>query len=367
MMLRRLLPLALACPAGVLFAQSPSDLAVRLAPQFYQYTIEGPARTRISELAVPLYALVPITSSFSIDVGSAYAQARVEQTSGGTTATSTISGFTDTQLRANYVIGNDFIVLTGGVNLPNGESTVSQEQLAAASLIGSDFLALPISNMGTGFGGTAGMAITRPVGAWNLGVGASVRRSAAYNPIDAGGGQVLHYQPGNEYRARLGIDRGVGTGRVTLGFTYSTFGDDNLAGSVYNTGDRYIAQLGFDNTVGVGRLALDAWNLFRTNGTLADGSFYGHENIGNIALAYGVPAGRVTIEPTVEGRTWTQENASASVLATAGVRADIRAGAATISPSGGYSTGHIASPGGAGVGETAPMRGFHAMLAIRLR
>jgi hypothetical protein len=366
-MLRRLLPLAFACPAGLAFGQSSADVGVRLAPQFFEYAIDGATQTRISELAVPLYVLVPITSSLSVDVGSAYTQARVEQTAGGSSTTSTISGFTDTQIRANYVLGNDFIVLTGGLNLPSGESTVSEQQLAAASLIGSDFLALPISSMGTGFGGTAGMAIARPIGAWNLGVGASVRRSAAYDPLDAGGGQVLHYQPGNEYRARIGIDRGVGTGRVTLGFTYSTFGDDNLAGSVYNTGDRYIAQVGFNNTVGAGRLAIDAWNLFRTNGTLADGSFYGHENIGNIDLAYGIPAGRVTIEPTVEGRTWTQENASASVLATAGLRADIRAGAVTISPSGGYSTGHVASSGGAGLGETTPMRGFHVILGIRLR
>jgi hypothetical protein len=366
-MLRRLLPFALAFPTGYAIAQSPTDASARFAPQFYQYTIDGPTRTRISELAVPLYVLVPVTSSFSIDIGGAYARARVEQTAGGTTASSTISGFTDTQVRANYVIGNDFIVLTGGLNLPNGESTVSQQQLVAASLIGSDFLALPISNMGTGFGATAGMAIARPAGTWNLGFGASVRRSAGYDPVDAGGGPVLHYQPGNEYRARVGIDRGIGTGRVTLGLTYSTFGDDNLAGSVYNTGDRYIAQLGFDNTVGTGRLAIDAWNLFRTNGTLADGSFYGHENIGNLDLAYDVPAGRLTIEPTVEGRIWTQQNASASVLATAGLRADVRVGGVTVSPSGGYSTGHIASPGGAGLSETTPMRGFHAMLAIRLR
>jgi hypothetical protein len=366
-MLRRLLPLALACPAGLASGQSPADVSVRFVPQFFQYTIDGATRTRISELAVPLYVLVPITASLSVDVGSAYTQARVEQTGGGSSATSTISGFTDTQLRANYVLGNDFMVLTGGLNLPSGESTVSQQQLAAASLIGSDFLALPVSSMGTGFGGTAGMAIARPIGAWNLGVGARVRRSAAYDPLDADGGQVLHYQPGNEYRARIGIDRGVGTGRVTLGFTYSTFGDDNLAGSVYNTGDRYIAQGSFDNTVGGGRLAIDAWNLFRTNGTLADGSFYGHENIGNVDLAYGIPVGGITIEPTIEGRRWTQEDVSASLLATAGLRADIHAGAVTISPSGGYSTGHVASVGGAALSETTPMRGFHGILAIRLR
>lgn len=366
-MLRRLLPLALALSTTVAGAQDGSAASARLAPQFFQYTIDGSTPTKISELSIPLYVLVPVSSGFSIDVGTAYAQARVQQTLGGSTTSSTISGFTDTQIRGNYVIGNDFIVLTGGINLPNGTSTVTPQQLVAADLIGSDFLALPISSLGTGLGATAGIAVTRPLGDWNIGVGASLRRSAGYDPLDAPGGPVLHYQPGNEYRARIGADHGIGTGRLTLGLTYSSFGDDNLAGSVYNTGDRYIAQLSFDNTVGSGRLGIDAWNLFRGNGTLADGAFDGHENIGNVDLAYGVPAGRLIIEPSVEARTWTQKNAAASLLGTIGLRVEVRAHGLVVSPSGGYSVGRLGSIGAPGPSDTTPMRGFHAILAIRVR
>src|SRR6185437_14738698 len=224
----------------------------RLAPQFHSYTIGTPSNTKITELAIPIYAFVPITQALSVDVGAACAAAHVEQTTTGQTVRSDVSGLTDSQVRANYVMGTDFVVLTAGINLPSGHSAVTQSQQLAAGLIGSDFLAFPISNMGTGFGGTGGVAIARPLGDWNAGFAVSMRRSSSYAPFDDAGVRDLRYQPGDEYRARAGIDRAVGTGRVTLGITYSRFGNDELAGSIYNTGDRYLTTFSLDNTVGAG-------------------------------------------------------------------------------------------------------------------
>jgi hypothetical protein len=368
-MSRRSLSLLALCAlsAPALSAQSILDAGARVAPQYHQYTIESPSNTKISEFSLPLFVLVPLTRSLSVDVGSSYAQSRVEQTNDGKTTTSSISGLTDTQVRANLVLGNDFIVLTAGLNLPTGKSTVTSPQQLAASLIGSDFLAFPISNMGTGFGGTGGIAIARPVGDWNFGFGFSMRRSAQYDPFDAVGGTALHYQPGNEYRGRAGLDRAVGTGRVTLGLTYSTFGSDNLGGSLYNTGDRWLSQASFVNNLAGGQVTLSAWDLFRTAGTLADSSAIGHENIVNGALAYGIPIGNATLEPNIEGRAWMQESASTSALATFGLRMQIGAAGFSVLPSVGYSIGRLAAQDINGLNTTATMTGFHGTLAIRIR
>jgi hypothetical protein len=259
------------------------------------------------------------------------------------------------------------IVLTAGVNLPTGQSSVKQEQLLAAGLIGSDFLAFPISNMGTGFGGTGGVAFARPVGDWNIGAGFSMRQSSAYEPLEAPGAITPRYQPGNEYRVRAGVDRTFGTGRVNLGLTYSTFGNDNLAGSIYNTGNRWITQLGLTNNYGPGTLVLSAWNLFREAGTLADSSYLGHENIGNAALSYGVLMGGATIEPNVEGRIWTQSGGvPTSMMTTLGIRSQITVAGFTMLPSVGYSLGKLAAQD-KGVNTTASLTGLHGTLAIRLR
>src|ERR1043165_7732652 len=101
-----------------LSAQSIFDIGVRVAPQFHSYDITSPSNTKISEFSVPVFVLVPITPSLSVDLGTSYAHSQVDQTTNGTTTASTISGLTDTQLRANYTVGADMLVLTAGVNIP---------------------------------------------------------------------------------------------------------------------------------------------------------------------------------------------------------------------------------------------------------
>lgn len=359
---------ALAVSASAASAQSMLDVGIRVAPQFHSYDIKSPSNTKISEFAVPMFVLVPVTSALSFDVGTSFARSQVDQTSAnGQSVRSTISGLTDTQIRANYTIGTDLVVLTAGVNLPTGQSTVTVPQQLAANLIGSDFLSFPISNMGTGFGATGGVAFARPVGEWNVGVGLSMRRSAQYEPFDVGGGQALHYQPGNEYRVRGGIDHPLGTGRISAGLTYSTFGNDNLAGSIYNTGNRWLTQVAVNNTVGLGQATLVAWNLFREAGTLADSSYLGHENITSAALSYGIPVGSMILEPNVEGRLWMQYgDVPKSGLATVGVRAQLPVLGFTMLPSLGYSLGQLAAQD-QGLNTTASLTGLHASIAIRLR
>lgn len=366
-MLRRLVTLALAC-AAPLGAQTSFDVHARLAPQFHSYKLSSPTNTTISEFSVPLFVKVPVTPRLSIDLGTSYASAHVERT-GAQKVTSDISGLTDTQIRANLTLGNDFVIITGGVNLPTGQAQVLIDQLPAASLIGSDFLAFPISNMGTGFGGTGGIAMARPMGEWSVGIGVSMRQSAGYEPFRVASGPGMRYQPGNEYRGRVGLERPVGTGHVMFGLTFSKFGNDDLAGSVYNTGDRYLSQVDFYNDVGGGRLSVSGWNLLRMRGKVVGGATLESENITNTSLSYGIQVGSsAVLEPNVEARAWMQgAGASASFMGTLGLRVALSAGGFSLLPGAGFSFGQIAAADPSGTGTTAGLTGLHGTLAIRLR
>jgi hypothetical protein len=215
--------------------------------------------------------------------------------------------------------------------------------------------------MGTGFGATAGLAVARPVGEWNLGFGASLRRSSAYEPFEDGAGGRPRFQPGNEYRARLGVDHSFGTGRVAIGMIYSRFGKDELAGSLYNTGDRYITQLGFNNSIGGADLVVAGWNLFRAKGTLFTGAISSSENIANVLLGVGFHTMGGVVEPTVEVRNMQQAHTKPSTLGNLGLRYSVDMGMFGITPSAAYTVGKLATSG-----ATANLSGFRAMLAIRL-
>lgn len=373
--MRNTVLLALTIAAPVLGAQSVFDSELRLAPQFVQYEIKGPSNEKISEFALPVFVSIPFGSQFTFDVGTSYARAKV--TNGN--ALSEINGLTDTQLRGNYTLGNDFMVITAGINLPTGRSSVTTDQQTAAGRIGSDFLAFPISNMGTGLAATAGIAVARPMGDWNLGFGGAVRHSASYDPFDLPGQPVLHFTPGDEYRARVGVDRGLLSGRMSLGLTYSAFGNDDAGGSVYNTGNRVIAQAVVTNSVAGSEVTFAGYNVFRAPGKYASGDPAGRENIANGYLGVGINMLGTLVEPSVEVRHWLQnipsvtvgatttaERSQSSYLGTIGLRTRIAVLGFSAYPSAGYTMGKVATADAAGVPVQADLTGFKAQLAIRV-
>lgn len=357
--------LAAAVPAG---AQVFDGARVQSGPQYVQYRIAGTVGETISELAIPVFAIVPIGSRFSVDVGTSYAQSRVRFDGGE----SSVSGMTDTQLRANYTLGNDFIVLTAGVNLPTGETTVTLDQLLAASRIANDFLSFPISSMGAGTAVTGGVAVARPLGTWNVGAGGSVRFASAFEPVEPESGPPPRYQPGNEYKLRLGADRPLGAGQLAMGLTFSTFGEDDFAGSLYNTGDRYVGQVGYARPVSFGTFNVGAWNLYRSEGQLIGGIDIPWDNIVNVSTSLAIHTRGPVIEPSLQLRSWFQRVSATdteaartdrSTLAELGVRARVGAGPFVVFPGVGYVAGRLA----AGADATAGLTGFRGALGVQLR
>lgn len=372
--MRRLVLLAPALTLGVTApfagAQAVLRQTIRLAPQYVSYKIDAPVGRTISELAVPLAFVLPIGSRFTVDLATAYAHARVKGDGG--TFESRINGITDTQMRGNFTIGADAIVLTLGVNIPTGQATVDSAQRLAAGNIGNDFFAFPISNMGTGLAGTGGIAIARPVGSWNVGFGGSVRRSAKYEPgLEDDAGTQVKYLPGDEYRARLGVDRPVGAGRVALGLTYSAFGDDAAGTFTYSTGDRWVAQGAYNTPLRGTDLYLSAWNLRRLAGQQANGVTTPPENIVNLAMSLAWRLGGASLEPNMELRHWSRDGDRAGQLAMLGLRTRVSVGEVGAIPSASYAVGSLTLPNTRGsggetvAGADADLRGWRVALTMR--
>ncbi|HUF28073.1 MAG TPA: hypothetical protein VMM18_13950 [Gemmatimonadaceae bacterium] len=340
-------------------AQSIVDGSVRTAPQILVYELGSPVARRVTQVAIPMAIVIPIGRGLVVDLGTAWASAEVE----GEGTRSRVEGLTDTQLRATYTLGRDAVVLTAGLNLPTGQSTVDSAGIEAAGIIGNDFLAFPISNMGTGFGGTGGLAAARTFGAWSLGAGASMRYSARYEPFEIGGDRV-QYEPGNEYRLRIGGDRMLFGGRFAFGLTAAFFGDDAAGGTTYATGDRYIVQAGLARRVGGTDLTISGWNLTRGTGETIAGTAP-WENIANLTFVAGMEAGGARIEPSVELRhryeSGSGEPSRDGVLATLGLRAGWRILGVSVSPAVGYTIGGV----DATAGERSRLTGWRASVGMR--
>ncbi|MBI2408403.1 MAG: hypothetical protein HYV19_08915 [Gemmatimonadetes bacterium] len=344
-------------------AQGLGDAAAAVMPQAVSIKIgTGATAKTVSQTSVPFVFVLPLTSRFNVDLATAFASSDVSVNG---KSVSSISGLTDTQVRANLTLGNDAVVFTIGANLPTGQYQIATDKADAAGQIGNDFLIFPTSSYGSGLSTTGGVAVARTLGTWNFGLAGSFRKSTefdAYTSTDGSTKQVLTFTPADEVRARIGADRSIGDGRLALGVTYSTFGSDVLSNTTYSTGDRFIGQGSLYYPVGGADVYLSGWGLYRAKGQQYLGEAPS-ETVANGAAAVGFRAGSWYIEPNIEARSWQVDGYKAGLLGNGGVRLRYTTGAFTFMPSATYHVGTLYTLGG---GETFDVTGWRASVMLRL-
>ncbi len=345
-------------------AQGLGDVAGAAFPQYSTVKIgSGTTAKTVSQVSMPVVLVLPLGERFNIDLATAYATSDVKVNGA---SVSSISGLTDTQVRANYTLGNDAVVFTLGANLPTGQYKIAEDKADAAGQIGNDFLIFPISSYGSGFSATGGVAFARPVGDWNVGVAGSFRKSTKFDAFSgtgtSGSQETLTFTPADEVRARIGADRYVGNGRLNLGLTFSTFGSDVLANTSYATGDRYIAQASLYYPVGGTDVWLSGWGLYRAKGQQYGGDAP-PETVLNGSVSLGFHYGDILIEPSLEGRNWQVDGFNAGGLFNGGLRVRYAAGPVTLIPSFTYQYGKLYPLGG---GNSIDLTGWRTSLTFRV-
>lgn len=315
--------------AGPLSAQGTNALypssSVVSGFEYQRYGFDNTYLTQsASQWSIPLVLVAPLGRQASVDLTTHYAHTEV--TSSGTLS---YSGFTDTQLRLLYTIGQQRAVASLSLNLPTGKHSFSTTQFPVSTAISSNYLSFPVNNLGSGFGVTTGLAYATPAGAWNIGLAGSVRYQASYHPFT---GDAFNYNPGLEGRLRFGVDRLIGErGRFLFGETFSTFSTDQFSGTSsfvggwYNPGARFITDVGYACSWGRTSLTIGAWDYYRMAGSSVDSTVTDtKENIFNTELRVARQISqRFTIEPLVGFRQWNPAGGTAGRLYSFGSNARI--------------------------------------------
>ena len=300
-------------PAPPVSAQL-DEPTVGVGTHFHGYSFDaGLGAEAANLLMVPVAFHTPLFGNLEVDVYGAWARGQVER--GGQVLT--LEGFTDTQIRTSFG-PTPWALLTVSVSLPTGEATHDAEEAVVASVLATDLLGFREANWGTGFGITPGFATARQMGRWSVGVGASYRVSGDFEPSAA---STVTYQPGNEARIRLGVDRNVGEGgKITAGMTWQEFETDQVDGqNLFQAGSRYRGDLSWAFRTGG-----STWTLFATDTWREEGSFpgvtgptaqTGSQNIAQVGAAASIPVGTVhRIRPRVDFQLQTRDEAGSGWL-----------------------------------------------------
>ncbi len=301
-----------------------------------------PGVRRLSQLAVPFGVVAPF-GRLTIDLGTAWVSTRLERPDG---SRHPVDDFTDTQARASYIFGRDAVVATVAVNLPTGPQRATAKDYTVIGAVSPSFLGFPAAAYASGFSVTSGLAGAIQAGQWSLGLAGSIRVSRRFTPYaDAVG--AITYKPGLEGRVRAGADGLVGSSRLSLGFTYSTFGDDQfgLNGSTrgqYRPGPRWVAEAALVAPLGGSTLSLTAFDFHRAAGDTTGVTAKNRENLAAGELSVSIPlADWLAFEPVAAGRVSKPEVGSGRMTG-AGAGFRIRLGGSVwLSPQARYDRGWV--------------------------
>jgi hypothetical protein len=230
---------------------------------FKGYSFEdGLGPTAAQLLIVPVAVRIPFTETFQTDVMGAWAQGQVERE--GTTFQ--LQGPVDTQVKLSWT-ARPWMVLSLAANLPTGNESHTAEEAVVAAVLATDLLGFRESTWGTGMAFTTGIATARRMGQWGIGLGASYRMANEFEPSAE---QGITYQPGQEVRVRLGLDRNIGeAGKLSLGGTFQNFAEDQLDGrNLFQAGNRIMVDGAYAFRVGSQTWTMYGSNLWREQGDL---------------------------------------------------------------------------------------------------
>jgi len=187
--------------------------------------------TSVSQLSVPVTAVVPWGERWTFDLYGAYAQGvvRAAPRAGRTgDGRATLSGLTDIKLRAVGRLAGDAVLITLGANVPTGRTSLDVDEFRALRVLAAPALALRTPALGTGPGGTAGVVVARQLGAWAGAAGLSYELRGSYSPlaaIAAGVGSTT-WNPGDALHLSLGADRLLGNHELSLNVSGDFFTRD---------------------------------------------------------------------------------------------------------------------------------------------
>lgn len=236
--------------------------SIGIGVEYMGYSFEEGLGASAAQLfLVPVAVRFPI-GSLTFDVYSAWAQGRVERDD----FAYTLQGPVDTRVKLSYQ-ASPWALLSVGANLPTGNSTHDGEEAVVASVLAMDLLGFREATWGTGLQITSSIATAMRAGEFGIGLAAAYAANGEFEPrsdVD------LRYQPGNEARVRVGIDRNFGSSTFTAGATLMTFAQDQANGrNLFQAGNRMRFDATYTFRAGGQVWTLFAADLWREHGDLS--------------------------------------------------------------------------------------------------
>lgn len=196
-----------------------------------------------SQVTVPLGLVIPLHPRWTVDMYTAYTRgsARLAVPDAAGRTSYQLNGLTDSKIRVVGALVEDAVLLTAGVNLPTGRSTLSPEQLGAFSLLSAPSLRFRSPVLGTGAGATLGVILARSIAEWGMALATTYEARGSYAPAEAlaVGTEPASLRVGNAVHLSLAGDRLIGSTHHTLSLTGDLFQQGSIGDPAQATSETF--------------------------------------------------------------------------------------------------------------------------------
>jgi len=324
----------LAAPRTAAFGQVvPERLGAGATMELYRFS--DPGRIGIETLSLftlPFAGRADVTRRFALSLGGAYARATLSRPDG---SESTITGLTDTEVRATFVAGRDRVTFTAIALLPTGHERMTTDESDVAGAIAADVLPFRVTNWGTGGGLGGSVAAAVPVGGFGAGISAGYVVAREFEPI--AGDDAFAYRPGNQLHLTAAVDRSFGgSGKLGIRISYLTFDADQANdANLYQAGDRLQATASFGFAAGARSSSIVyAGLLHRADGRFETSStVLPAQDLLFTGIGMRIPLGAGIVQPGLELRVLDgSDSGGRGYTAGLGASGEFPAGAMTFAP-----------------------------------
>jgi hypothetical protein len=256
---------------------------------------------RLSLFTAPFAARTTLMRRASLEVRGAFAHGALLYADD---SEDTLSGPTDTEVQLSVGVLPDRLTVTLGYLAPTGHATQTSQEAAVGGVLASDLLPLRVSNLG--IGGAAGVSstLTVPAGSFAVGMTAGYTVAQEFRLQEE---TEFAYRPGNELRARFGVERALGSGKASLILSLRRYSNDQLDGrNIYHSGNQYEAISYYSFASGERASGVVyAGILHREGGSfLLESQVVATRNLILAGSGWRVPVGRAVLVPSVDGRVF---------------------------------------------------------------
>ncbi|NNE07658.1 MAG: hypothetical protein HKN20_03750 [Gemmatimonadetes bacterium] len=195
----------------------------------------------VSQLSVPVLLKSPLgADGLGVTLFIAGARSEVDGSD-----LAKLGAATDTELKFDYLMPNERVLLSGGASLPTGDTEFDEEGVVVSRAVSNQILGFRTNRYGEGFDYFGDVALAYPVSQTiSIGAGAGFRYKGKYDFAPETSSALLDFDPGEEIFVSGGMSylgrEGTATTTGNMDITFRTYAEDEIvAEPVFQEGDEF--------------------------------------------------------------------------------------------------------------------------------